>query len=312
MEMTSVHIIGRYISQVEKLTHEISIDRFLNWKTVNNPCEANIIIFFDILNTKFINLPAKKVLVRQEPEIVLPENYKLKNTANFWKIINVGGKSDGVELTVNWPQDINIDLQLMNEKQIGRTVLLNSNLISLHRLEMYSLRRHAAYELKEIDLFGYSWNNSILERVKALILELRKYLNKPHKIRLSGLKYYFRTQKNYLGEVAIKRAVMQKYYKALIIENSLTYVSEKIFDAFSAGCIPIYIGPNLKDYGIPNDLYIQAKPNLESIHESIKLADKIDYKVWFKHLDTWLKSDACSMEWGEKTYLYRIKKLIDD
>ena len=310
--MTSVHIIGRYITQVEKLTHEISVDRFLNWKTVDNPYEADIIIFFDVLNIKLMNLPAKKVLVRQEPEIVLPENYNVKNTANFWKIINVGGESDSVALTVKWPQDINKDLRLMNEKQIGRTVLINSNLISLHRLEMYSLRRHAAYKLKEIDLFGYGWNNSILERVKALILELRKCWNKPHKFRLSGLRYYFRTQKNYLGEVAIKRVVMQRYCRALIIENSPTYVSEKIFDAFSAGCIPIYIGPNLKDYRIPNDLYIQANPTLESIHESINLAEKIDYKVWFNHLDTWLKSDACSTEWGEESYLYRIKQLIDD
>lgn len=312
MELISVHIVGRYESQVNKIRIEISTAESFNWVHVNNPGDAKLIIFFDVLDHELMKLPAKKVLVRQEPEIVLPENYMFKNVVNFWKIINVGGKPHSDALTVNWPQDINRDLRIIREKKIGKTVLLNSNLISLYSSEMYSLRRIAAYKLKEIDLFGYGWNNSIFSKTKTLILELKKYLTKPYKLRLNGLRYYFRSQENYHGEVANKRSLMQLYSSALIIENSPTYVSEKIFDAFSAGCIPIYIGPNLIDYGIPNDLFIQAKPNLQSIRESLKSVEKIDYIAWFNRLNTWLKSQECSINWSEENYLFRIKKLIDD
>jgi hypothetical protein len=259
-----------------------------------------------------MNLSGKKILVRQEPELVLPENYKAKNTANFWKIINVGSKSEKGFLNINWPQNINGNLKFINERKRGKIILLNSNLISLHKSELYSLRREAAYKLDAIDLFGYGWNNSIFERLKSLLLELKKFINKPHKLKFSGLKYYFRTQKNYKGKVDNKILAMQHYSIALIIENSPTYVSEKIFDAFSAGCIPIYIGPDLNEFEIPNNLFIQANPNLNSIMDSFNLVQEMDYQVWFDHLNKWLNSSTCRVSWEAETYLFRIKKLIDN
>ena len=55
--------------------------------------------------------------------------------------------------------------------------------------------------------------------------------------------------------------IMEKYTFALIIENCNGdgYVSEKIYDALTVGCIPLYYGNNNAQLGIPEDCYIDLK-----------------------------------------------------
>ncbi len=96
----------------------------------------------------------------------------------------------------------------------------------------------------------------------------------------------------------------------MVVENCLNYVSEKLFDSFSARCIPIYVGPKLEDYGIPKNLYIQAEPSLEEIEKAMKKALEIDFDQWVIELNEWLNSEICEQEWSEKTFLIRLKHLI--
>jgi hypothetical protein len=58
---------------------------------------------------------------------------------------------------------------------------------------------------------------------------------------------------------------MRRYEVAVVIENEPTYVSEKLFDALSAGCIPVYVGPPLGDYRIPQHLAVQVPPDASAI-----------------------------------------------
>ena len=55
--------------------------------------------------------------------------------------------------------------------------------------------------------------------------------------------------------------ILKDYTFALIIENTNAdgYVSEKIYDALIAGCIPIYYGNNNANVGIPEDMYIDLR-----------------------------------------------------
>jgi hypothetical protein len=62
---------------------------------------------------------------------------------------------------------------------------------------------------------------------------------------------------------------MNQYRFSLIIENSLDYVSEKLFDAIQFGTVPIYVGPQLSEFGIPNEVAIQCEPS------EVQVADKI-------------------------------------
>jgi hypothetical protein len=59
-------------------------------------------------------------------------------------------------------------------------------------------------------------------------------------------------------EVNNKFTILQKYYFSVVIENTIknNYISEKIYDCFIAGTIPIYHGaPNINDH-IPQNTFI--------------------------------------------------------
>jgi hypothetical protein len=55
--------------------------------------------------------------------------------------------------------------------------------------------------------------------------------------------------------------IMRNYTFVLIIENTTAngYVSEKIYDAFVAGCIPLYYGNVNNNYKIDSDMYIDLR-----------------------------------------------------
>ncbi len=309
--MKKIFITGRYIEQIKSIKNDILLKPELNWEIVDDPNKAQNILFFDQIDEMLLGLPANKILIRQEPKMVLPQNYLTKNLKKFDLIINVGVSKKLNSKVINWPQDIRGELDSISERDKSKIVLINSNLISLDKDEMYSLRRTVAYKSRNVDLYGFSWNNAINKRIMSLALEFRKFLTKPHKINLKGTKFYFRTQKKYKGSVDNKSKTLQKYSVALVIENCLNYVSEKLFDSFSARCIPIYVGPKLEDYGIPKNLYIQAEPSFEEIEKAIKKALEIDFDQWVIELNEWLNSDICKQEWSEKTFLIRLKHLID-
>lgn len=71
---------------------------------------------------------------------------------------------------------------------------------------------------------------------------------------------YIPTQSRFLDQ---ERTIdfMSNYTFVLIVENCNAdgYVSEKVYDALSAGCIPLYYGNNNLDVNIPKDCYIDLK-----------------------------------------------------
>jgi hypothetical protein len=242
--------------------------------------------------------------------LVLPINYDQKNSTKFDLIVNVGQPVDGIVHNVNWPQKINLDTSSQFVQRHSKAILINSNLLSLDSAEMYSLRRKVSYKSDDIDLYGYGWNKGMKSSTKALLIEVRKFIGNPLSIKVKGLRHYFRYQKNYKGSVDNKIRTMENYRIAIVIENSLDYVSEKIFDSFSAGCIPIYVGPDLNEYEIPRNLYIHAEPSKSGVKEAIEKAKKVDYAKWFSELESWFNSEAVFKSWSEDTFLLRLKEVI--
>jgi hypothetical protein len=309
--MQKIFISGRYKDQVANIKHEISMKPELKWEPVNDPDESDLILCFDRIDATLLKKPSKKIFIRQEPKMILPQNYKTKNLSKFDLIIDVGASRKSNLNSINWPQKINLNSSNKTEPINSKTVLINSNLLSLDNDEMYSLRRTIAYKSKQIDLYGFGWNIGIIKRMKVIIIELRKFIKRPKNIKFSGAKYFFKNQINYKGSVSNKIQVMGEYRTALVIENSINYVSEKIFDAFLAGCIPVYVGPELDQYEIPKNLYIQAKPTYESVITAMSKAQEINFNKWINDLENWLRSDLCKENWSEDTFLLRLKNIIN-
>jgi len=309
--MQKIFITGKYKDQIKSIKQEILFNSKLEWKLVDDPNQSQNILFFDQIDDSLLSLPARKIFIRQEPKMVLPQNFLANNLKKFDLVIDVGVSKKLNSNAINWPQNIKKDPALNTERDKFKAVLINSNLISLENDEMYSLRRTVAYKSNRVDLYGYGWNNGVNKRIKSLFIELKKYIKQPLKVNFKGIKFYFRNQKNYKGSTNNKNQTLQKYSVALVIENCLNYVSEKLFDSFSARCIPIYVGPNLADFEIPKNLYIQAEPSYEGISKAIENALKIDFERWVIELNEWLRSDICKLDWSEETFLIRLKNLIE-
>ena len=105
-------------------------------------------------------------------------------------------------------------------------------------------------------------NELYSERIKAIKFFSRKVTG----FDLFGIgweSYKDKDIKNvYLGPVENKKDVLSNYKFTLCFENTKGcrgYITEKIFDCFEAGTVPIYYGaPNVEDY-IPKDCFIDFR-----------------------------------------------------
>jgi hypothetical protein len=310
-----IYVETRYANTLNEFKEYLVKNPQANWKLVGSPLDCQIALFFDIVESENVdivdNLGVLKILVRQEPELVVPKNYDAALVAKFDHIIEIGKSREDLTKNINWPQDFSNHLNADNFKK-DKFVIINSNLLSLRAGENYSLRRKVIGQIPTLDLYGFQWNNSYFDKLLAFVKEFKKYMPRIYELKLSGLKYYFKTFDNYLGAVSNKREVISLYKYSVVIENSCDYVSEKLFDAFLSGCFPVYVGPNLSRYDLPENLYIQAEPNFIDIKKKMVCAQETDLAQWSARLKTWLAEDRTYKNWSSELFFAKILNAINN
>jgi hypothetical protein len=217
----------------------------------------------------------RRVLILWEPYVVETIRYKPEVLANYGHIyapsINWAKKINGQPF--NWPQDAiepNPNIFKFWSERINSCVMLQGNKYSGRKGELYSLRRKVLKRLRinELSLYGTNWNRgfsfdwwhwsrSILNS-KLSDIDLRSCYG-------IGRKYM-----NYVGPVKEKEQTLRQFKISVVIENSADFVSEKLFDSVRAGCVTVYVGPPLQEYGIPGGAAIQLAPNSLKIAEAIQ------------------------------------------
>jgi len=307
MVMKKIFITGRY--DLKDLICSVDNRPDLGWVIENDPSKADIFLNFDSLKTPQKLYDAKYVLIRSEPEIVLPECYRIRNLARFDTIIDVGKPDNINHSTIKHPQNLEIVFNNSDQRE-DRLVLINSNLFSLRKGELYSLRREIIFNYNVVDLYGYGWNKNIFSKLKVVLTEVKNLYVNPTKINLSKQISFFRKNLNQRGSVVNKKEILSKYKYALIIENSQTYLSEKLFDALTSSCIPIYVGADLNKFNIPNFLYMKAEPNLDSIIRAFQDSKDVDYNNWVEKSVAWLQSEEVKKEWSQDYFIDKIDKFL--
>jgi len=105
---------------------------------------------------------------------------------------------------------------------------------------------------------------------------------------------------SYQGPISDKIAVIKEYRFTLCYENCRDipgYITEKIFDCFAAGTIPIYWGANnIEDY-IPKQCFIDRRDfaNLEQLYAFIKGMKKDEYEIYLQNIKIYLKSEKAAL-----------------
>ena len=248
--------------------------------------------------------PKDCTLVRMEPSVVLNANYARSRHRQFSKLITVGGcnsrESFSVPWPLVWPSASELE-KLRDTERVERVVVINSNKMSFIVGELYSLRRKSIKAIGNLDLYGNNWDSKFMSR---LVIALKTFTQAVVGLRIprpSGLSLWFQSYPMSKGPVADKLVAMSHYKFALVIENSAEYMSEKLMESLFAGCIPIYVGPDPTNFGIPRDLVVCAEPTLPSIRASLNRASEWDLEEFHLRLRSFLNSDETRGLWDHKT-----------
>lgn len=165
--------------------------------------------------------------------------------------------------------------------------LIASRLSSRHPTELYSQREKLIrfFEDKpeiEFDLYGRYWGK-------------RKF-------------------RSWKGAIADKMSILKNYRFAIAYENSSIsgYITEKLWDCFAAGVIPIYWGaPNVAEY-IPKDCFIDRRNfiNDDELLAFLQSMTKEEWKGYVERAEKFLKSDA-AQKFTVEHYAATVAEAVD-
>jgi hypothetical protein len=256
----------------------------------------------DLLNyahkSAHVKLPI--VFIRNEPIVVWPANYNSRAISLTSTLIDVGRDSGISNSNFPWPQDWgqNFEFREVVNNRSESVVLINGNKLSFIKGEMYSFRRECIFKVPRLDVYGVGWNFNALRKLLIFAAEIRLAIKNRMWPRLSNSHGWLTQPKNWKGAPKSKLNTLSQYKYSLVIENSMDYMTEKLFDAFFARCIPVYVGPSVDRFDIPAHLVVQVDPTLNSINRGIEIAKAMDYEQWRTSINAWLMDDLVSNKWS--------------
>lgn len=170
--------------------------------------------------------------------------------------------------------------------------LIVSNKKSNKVNELYSERLAAVHffadKNAQFDLYGVGWESSHDPFVKKV----------------------------YKGTVSSKKETMKHYKFAVCYENVKNekgLITEKIFDCFAAGCVPIYYGSNnVTDY-IPKECFIDFRDftNYEELYKFIRDMGETRYNSYLAAVKQFLKTDEYK-EFTSEAYVRNVLQAVND
>ncbi|OGZ62655.1 MAG: hypothetical protein A3C58_03290 [Candidatus Staskawiczbacteria bacterium RIFCSPHIGHO2_02_FULL_34_10] len=253
------------------------------------------------------------LLILESPIIKL-DNYIKENHTYFKKIFTWSDelvdnkKYFKIQYSHNIPTEFNFGL----EKKEKLCTIISSNKNRHHPKELYSERIKAirwfeSNHPENFDLYGNGWDRYHFEGtflgIKIARLNRLKFLTKL-------LRPYY---PSYRGSIKSKKETYQKYKFAVCYENTQAdgYVTEKIFDCFLAGCVPIYLGAHNITNHIPANTFIDKRKfdTYEKLYNYIMHMPEKEYLNYLNAIKNFLKNDKAypfSAEYFANTIIEQI------
>lgn len=170
---------------------------------------------------------------------------------------------------MRWPQsfdDVHEEIWRRTDRKF--LVMINTNrLPRLYWKELYTERLGAIEyfgQFGEIDLYGNNWNAPPYRACKiwmpyTLVRVHRKLLQYWDRVRPDP--HLAAARRVYRGPATSKAETLGQYKFAICFENSILkgWITEKIFDCFFAGAVPIYWGAPEIETVIPRECFIDMR-----------------------------------------------------
>lgn len=230
------------------------------------------------------NLQNKMVLLLQEGEAVIPYNYSKEYHERFDYVLTWNDDLvDNKKYFKIYPLVANKKPLRNNTSFSQKKLLVNisTKKSSPFPKELYSARKNAILFFEkhcpnDFDLYGGRWDWPTNRWEKRFPILIKKY-------------------KSYRGFTNDKISTLSQYKFSLCYENfdgANGYITEKLFDCFVAGTVPIYWGANNISKYIDKNCYIDRKKfksNTELYIFLKKITEK-EYNEFMKNIDNFLNS----------------------
>lgn len=278
----------------------------LSTQDINSIEESEIVIYASNMPKKLPNPKciSKCYLIISESAFVRPDNYDSIKHTYFNKVFTWadewvdGDKYIKLNYAHAFPDKINKDLEFKQNLCVliagnkKPKYLLDPELL---QLDLYNEREKAIRwfeknHIDDFDLYGVGWNRYRFSGPKII-----RALNRLPWLPEITQKLIGRSYPSYKGMIEQKKAVMEQYRFSICYENARDipgYITEKIFDSFFAGCVPVYWGANNITDFIPESCFIDKRKfeTYEQLYQfMINMSDEI-YLEYLENIENYLNS----------------------
>jgi alpha(1,3/1,4) fucosyltransferase len=251
-------------------------------------------------------------LFAMECPIVEPSMYRaLRQAQHSVKRIFSWSDSDSLKRFVGaplrctsfcWPQSFNdVHEPLWNQQDRKFLVMINANkLPRIYWQELYTERLRAVEffsRTNDIDLYGVGWDQLPHRVGKTWVPYTLRSMRRTlmhHYHRFNPDPQLEAARRVYRGSAKSKSETLGQYTFALCFENAILkgWITEKIFDCFFAGTIPIYWGaPDITDY-VPAECFIDMRQfsNYSELRAYLKSLSQSDIQKYRENARDYLRS----------------------
>lgn len=269
----------------------------LNTPDINEGRKIEFNLLNNAMNCSDIHGP--KYLIASENPYICPRNINLNYLKSFKQVFT--WNSDLLDLPnvtkIFVPNKISLEkFTPFSERKIF-SCLINANKAFDQEIcgDLYAERIRVIrwYEQKAPDyfsLFGLGWgkpepafsaSSKVIRRVKRLATQL----------------FHYKPFPSYEGPIENKGRVYSKAKFSFCYENVAglpDYITEKIFDSFFWGCVPIYWGANTIDEHIPKKCFIDRREfkDTSEVHRYLLSIKENEYQDYQKNISDFLSGPA--------------------
>lgn len=267
----------------------------------------DVVIFLDhptYLNSYFRRLtiftdkrPLLYLVIAENPAL-RPDNYWKSGHLVFEKVFTWHSElvDENKYIKCCLPNRVPSPFKIDQEKKRRFCATIASQKYSAHSAELYSERIRAIRWFEEnhpadFDLYGTYWDRWWF---KGQLSRLNLFLAPLYR-RMPGLGRCMRFP-SWRGSVPRKRDVLSQYKFSICYENAVFpgYITEKPFDCWFAGCIPVYLGaPDVLRF-IPEGTFIDKRKfrNYQDLYRYMKTMTDVEYQGYLVAIESFVNSEA--------------------
>jgi len=278
-------------------------------------------LYWKFKNKKYpiikLNKFKKRILFQFEPPINMPEVYI--NADNLFKIydkvfFSCKLNNPKIHYFHYYQAYDNIFIDYWNNSKRAFLTIISSN------KKLWDLQKFLAMFFSTGRIRYKGCKKLLAERIRAI-----KFFSETNDIEIYGsgwnkrpsFPYWFykkAIQKVYKGKAESKHQTLSKYNFSICFENCIFtgYITEKIFDCFFTGNIPIYFGaPDIQKY-IPKNCFIDARnfKNYSDLKLYLKSLTESEIQVYRENAHKFLGSEQYkpfTKEYFAKTFITALK-----